>query len=436
MMKRQATCRGMARHPQDGAQPAPPMRGRWLRWVALLLLLTAQAQALEFDPLFKAQVLGGQYFFSGQKADLSANASVLAAPALRFGESFALLPVFGASYQGTKGVRDLVGAGTLLQEQMDYRASARAVWAPEGSPWRLKPAFGYKYELLKETRDERWGSGLFDHQRWSFGAEAEYFWRDPFSWRFGVDYYETQFPNYKSLESQAATAFQGQSLARELVGDHVLDHQNVAVNVSLDGPVHKRVTLEGSLGVTYRRFPRQHVVDSMGGLAKGLRQDVYTAARLAARMPAELNRDLRVLGALGLGFAYNSSDQNGYDASAVRYTPYFYNYGEWSLAPSLTFLAGPQGAGTRPMVLELSGSWWRRLYPYRTAQDAAGAYSNGALHTAGWSFGASLSYPMLRRLSLILDAALSRNSSNQDFEQFYRYNYSSANFLFGVRYEY
>jgi hypothetical protein len=142
------------------------------------------------------------------------------------------------------------------------------------------------------------------------------------------------------------------------------------------------------------------------------------------------------LGALGLGFSYNSSDQNGYDASAVRYTPYFYNYGEWSLTPSLTFLAGPQGPGTRPMVLELSGSWWRRRYPYRTAQDAAGAYSNGALHTAGWSFGAALSYPMLRRLSLILDAKVSRNSSNQDFEQFYRYNYSAANFLFGVRYEY
>ena len=43
---------------------------------------------------------------------------------------------------------------------------------------------------------------------------------------------------------------------------------------------------------------------------------------------------------------------------------------------------------------------------------------------------------MLRRLSLVLDAALSRNSSNQGFEQFYRYNYSVANYLFGVRYEY
>ncbi|OGS41016.1 MAG: hypothetical protein A3J82_04415 [Elusimicrobia bacterium RIFOXYA2_FULL_69_6] len=153
-------------------------------------------------------------------------------------------------------------------------------------------------------------------------------------------------------------------------------------------------------------------------------------------MPAELNRDLRVLGALELGFSYNSSDQNGYDASAARYTPWFYNYGEWSLKPSVTFLAGPQGPGTRPMALELSGSWQRRRYPYRTAQDAAGAYNGGPLRTDGWSLGVSLNYPMLRRLSLVLDAALSRNSSNQGFEQFYRYNYSVANYLFGVRYEY
>ncbi|MBI5239356.1 MAG: hypothetical protein HY926_02705 [Elusimicrobia bacterium] len=406
------------------------------RLLALAWILAAPAGAVEVDTLFKAQVLGGQYFFSGQKSDLAGNASVLAAPALKFGEEFALLPVAQASYQGAKRIVDLAGAGTLFQEQMDYRAAARAVWAPRDSPWRLKPSFTYKYELLKETKDEDWGGGLFDYQKWSFGTEAEYVWREPFSWRLGVDYYEVSFPNYTSLESQAALQFQGQSLARELVGDHVLDTQNVGVSLALDGPLHERVTWEGSAAVTYRRFPRQRVVDSVGGLTGDSRQDVYTAARLAARMPAELNRDLRVLGALELGFAYNASDQNSYDAAGVRYTPYYYNYGEWRLEPSLKFLAGPQGPGTRPMVLELTGSWWRRRYPYRTAQDAAGAYGNGGLHTAGWSVGANLSYPMLRRWSLVLDARLARTSSNQDFEQFYRYNYSSANYLFGVSYEY
>ena len=407
-----------------------------MRLLIALLLLAGPAAAVEVDPLYKAQVLGGQYFFAGDKAHLTGNASATAAPALKFSDEWALLPAAQASYQGTRQVVDLVGAGTLFQEQMDYRASARAVWSPEGSPWRLKPSFSYKYELLKETKDEHWGAGLFDYQKWCFGVEGEYLWREPFSWRFGVDYYETQFPNYSSLESQAALQFRGQSLARELVGDHVLDSRNVAMSAAVDGPVHERVTLEGSLGVTYRDFPRQRVVDSVGDLTGDARQDVYTSARLAARMPAELNRDLRVLGALELGFAYNSSSQNDYDAANVRYTPYYYNYGEWRLNPSLKFLAGPQGPGSRPMVLELAASWWRRRYPYRTAQDAAGVYNNGPLRSSGWTLGAALDYPMLRRWSLILDATVGRAAANQSFEQFYRYNYSVANYLFGVSYEY
>jgi hypothetical protein len=150
------------------------MRGRWFRWggqrfevlrailrqASILLLLAAPLSALEIDPLYKVQVLGGQYFFAGEKSDMTGNASVTAAPALKFDEAISVLPVVQASYQGTKQVQDLVGAGTLFQEQMDYRVSARAVWMPEGSPWRLKPSFGYKYELLKETKDESWGGEI------------------------------------------------------------------------------------------------------------------------------------------------------------------------------------------------------------------------------------------------------------------------------------
>jgi hypothetical protein len=401
-----------------------------------ILLLACSASAVEFDPLYKLQVLGGQYFFSGEQANLSGDALALAAPALKFNEAWAFLPAAQASYQGTKQVLDLVGAGTLFQQEMDYRGSARLIWSPEGSPWRIKPSFSYKYEFLKETKDEQWGSGLFDYQKWCFGMEAEYLWRDPYSWRFGVDYYETNFPNYSSLESQAALLFQGQSLARELVGNHVLDSQNVAASVAVDGPVQERVVMQGSLSVTYRNFSQQPVVDAVGDLSADSRKDVYTTAQWTARMPAELNRDLRLLGAIELGYSYNSSNQNDYDAANVYYTPYFYNYGEWRIGPSLKFLAGPQGPGSRPMVLDLSGAWSRRNYPYRTAQDATGVYDNGPLHTTGWTLDASLTYPMLRRWSLVLEAQYGRSTSNQSFEQFYRYNYWVADYLFGVSYEY
>ncbi|MFA6004286.1 MAG: hypothetical protein WC881_09480 [Elusimicrobiota bacterium] len=408
-----------------------------LFWAAASwLALAAPAAALEISPLYRLQVLGGQYFFAGDKASLSGNASGLAAPALKFDEAWALLPALQASYQGTKQVKDLTGAGTMFQEQMDYRASARLVWAPEGTRWRFKPAFSYKYELLKETKDESWGSGLFDYQKWSFGLETEYLWQEPFSWRFGVDYYEVAFPNYISLESQAARRFPGQSLARELAGDRVLDTQNLSVATAFDAPVHERLVLDSRLQATYQRYPKQRVVAASGELTAAARQDVLAAASLSARMPHELNRDLRLLGSLDLALAYNSSNQNDYDAANTRYSSFYYNYGELRIGPALRLQAGLQGPASRPVVLGVSGSWWQRRYPYRTAQDASGRYVYGGLRASGWMTQTSLEYPMAKRFSLTFEAQYGQAASNHKFEQFYRYNYTVANYLFGLTYEY
>ena len=159
------------------------------------------------SPIYGLQVLGGQYFFAGDKGALSGNISGVVAPAMKFNERWSLLPSLNSSYQGTKQVVDLVGAGTLVQEQMEHRAALKAVYSPEGSRWRFKPSASFKAQLLKETRGETWGKGLFDYRKWNAGFETEFMYHDPFSVRLGLDYYETSFHNYTSLESQAATAF-------------------------------------------------------------------------------------------------------------------------------------------------------------------------------------------------------------------------------------
>lgn len=397
----------------------------------LLLLLAAPAAAVEVSPLVGVQVLGGQYFFGRQKGALSGNASVVAAPALRFDDRWALLPSVRSSYQGTKSVVDLVGAGTLFQEQMDHRLGARAVYQPDGSRWRLKPSASFKYQLLRETKDESWGSGLFDYRKWSIGGEAEFLYLDPFGVRAAVDYFETSFPNYASLESRAAASLSG--MARELAGDRVLDSKNVGLAVSGELPARERLILEGGLSVVYSRFPEQKLVDDSGQLTGRSRQDALTSLSLGARMPGELNPDLRLLGSLDLSFSYLASDQNDYDARDARYLALYYNHGELRVAPGVKLLIGP---ARQPVVLGLSGSWTRRRYPHRPAQTADGIYGGEPLVTDTWLAAASLTYPMAKRFSLVFDWQLGRARSNQRFEQFYSYNYSVANYLFGFRYDY
>jgi hypothetical protein len=391
--------------------------------------------AMEVSPIYGLQLLGGQNFYTGQRGSLSGNASGIIAPAMKFNDNWSLLPSLNSSYQGTQQVLDVVGAGTLFQSQWDNRVAAKAVYTPTDSAWRIKPSASFKYELLQQTKDEQLGSGLYDYMKEDIGLDAEYVYREPFAVRFGVDYYQTHFPNYTSLESQAATQFQGQSLARELVGNYVLDTRNILVMAGIEGPVTERLIVEGTGLLMYQRFPNQHVVDSGGNLTSPLRDDIISSLGASVKMPAELNSDLRVLGTLDVAATYSGSNQNSFDATQTHYLPYYYNYGELRVGPNLKMLFGPPKDAT---VFTLGATYWYRKYPYRPTQDpSTGAYNSGtATKMNNWVVNTSLTYPMAPHFGLIFNVQFGRATSNQSFQQFYTYNYSSTNYLFGFTYDY
>ena len=168
---------------------------------AALALGVGRAGAAEYAPVLNATVLGGQYFYQGNNANVSGNVSVVAGAMVKTSERWSFLPTYAANYQGTKGVSDSVAAGSLFQQEMDHRASFTGIYSLEGSDWKLKPSASYKYEFLKQTRDESWGHGLFDYEKIGLGFEAENLYREPFSYRFGLDLFRISFSNFASLES-------------------------------------------------------------------------------------------------------------------------------------------------------------------------------------------------------------------------------------------
>lgn len=405
------------------------MRSSSLKLAALLgLLYAAPAWSVEVSPIYGLQIMGGQYFFGGERGSLSGNASAVVAPAVKLDDRWAILPSVNSSYQGTKQVVDLVGAGTLFQEQMDHRVSVRAVYTPEESLWRLKPSAYFKYQLLKETKDESWTSGLFDYRKMGLGFEAEYEYHEPFALRMTADYYKVSYPNYNSLESQAAAG-----LSRELAGGRVLDNDNAAFSISLDGPVGRRLIAEGTIYANYARFGEQHVVDPAGSLTAPTRGDITTSVSAGVKMPTELNSDLRLLPALNVGYTYNTSNQNSYDAQRTQWIPFYYNYGEWRLSPSLKALFGPVKS---PIVASLGYTYWKRVYPHRLNQDANGSYQTDNIRTNNWMISTSLNYPMAPHFSLLFNLQHGKSSSNQGYQQFYTYNYTATNYLFGFSYDY
>lgn len=401
--------------------------------LALAVLCAANASAVEFSPLYELQVLGGQNFYSGQKGNLSGNVNGTFAPAAKLSDRWALLPTFNSAYSGTQQVIDVVGGQTLFQMQWDNLASLKGIYTTASGAWRLKPAMSFKYELLKESNDEQLGKGLFDYRQWDIGGEAEWVYNDPFSVHAGIDYYRQHFPNYTSLESQAATSIGGQALARELIGDYVIDTDAVMVNAGFSTPLSERYILEFGALALVQTFPEQHVVDASDALTGDLRRDVATTLTGGLKMPRELNSDLRLLGSLDLSGTYNSSNQNSYDATQTRFIPYFYNYGEVKVSPALKLLVGP---AREPVVAGLSFAFWHRLYAYRPVQDAAGVYQGAHIYTNNWMLDASLRYPMSPQFALVGDVQYGQGASNQRFEQYFRYRYGVTNYWFGFSYKY
>ncbi len=409
------------------------MRGPVLAFV--LAAAPLAASAVEVQPLYVFQVLGGQLFFKNQRGSLTGNALGLVAPALRFGDRFTLLPSLSAEYKGTQQALQLANAGTLFHEQWDNRAGLKAIFSPGGpdGPWRVKPGGGISYQFLKETKDERWLRGLFDYYRWTSGVEVEYVYHDPHSVRMGADYFETRFPRYTSLESELALGQPSQALARELVGNRVLDTRGAAATLAGDGPISDRVFIEGGASALYQDFYNQFVVDDAGQLRMETREDVTTTLSVGLRFPAQVNPEIRFLSAVDFGVGYNTSNQNSFDAQRVQFMPFYYNYGQVQGGPTFKILIGPD---TSPIAIGASATWWYRRYPYRPHQNESGTYLNESVKTNSYAGSLNLDYPMAKHLSLIIGFQYGGQESNQKFEQFYSYNYTVKNYLFGFRYEY
>lgn len=401
--------------------------------LAALLGAAVPAGAAEVETIARAQLLGGQHFVGSERGALAGNFSMLVAPAVRYNSRWAFLPTFTSAYQGTRRVVDLLGAGTLFQEQMDHRVSLKAVHSPDGSLWRWKAGAGYRMELLKETKDERWMRGLFDYQSLELGAEAEYVYREPYSLRLTYDYAYTFFPNYRSLESQVSSDFTGQPLSRELAGDRVLDTYANMLGASFDLPFGDASSAEFALRETQTLYPRQPIVEESGLLSADKRADYRTDLTAGLRSPVELGVDLRAVLSANLSAASLISNQNSYDARRTRFLSQYYNYLQLGVGGSVRFDWGDE---RQPVSAALSLALSRRTYPHRSVQDAAGSYQGDTLRQNTWSLGADLRYPMAPHFALLFELEHGRTTSNYGYAQFYRYDYAATDYLFGLQYEY
>jgi len=403
------------------------------------LLWAASARAVEVTPLYGVSFLGGQYFFSSAKSNLNANVKASVAPALKFTSrpNWTVIPLYNGNFRGTKDVTDPVGSSTLFQQGMDHRLAFTGIRQAEGSNWKLKPSVSYKREFLKETRDETWANGLFDYWTTAVGFEAENVYKDPFSYRLGYDFFITRFPNYRSLESQSGVDPSGQPLGRERAGVNTLDTMNhqLSAAVTLPFPASDpKMSVSASYRILYQDYRDQPLIDLGGQPTTNGRQDFSNSLGFAVGIP-KMYRQGRLRAGYGfsLGFTHNGSNQNTFDAGQTRFMADSYSYYSLSAGPNMSLSWGDK---KQPTTASLGLKWSRTKYAGRLAQSGSGAYLNERQSTNRFLVSVGYAYPVAPNFHLTAQTNILRQESNQKFEQSYRYNYTTANYLLGFSYDY
>lgn len=402
------------------------MRARGAILVALANMAASSLTAADVTTVADLRFLGGQDFFKGTASAVGGNLNATVTPAVAFNDQWSLVPTWQAEYRGTRDVQELAGGGTLFQDSTRHSLTAKAVYAVGG--WKYKAAGGAAAEWLRETKDENWGSGLFDNRKYSGGVETEFDASKTMGARLAYDYYELTFPHYKSLETAADP-----SLARELAGTRTLDSGNHLFTFSLWSPFPGDGRAELGAYYNLRSFNDQNVLDNEGQFTGTGRADkTLTASAALDSRPYSLGESLRGAASLGVAYQMNSSNQNHFDAVNAVFIPSYYNYSQWSLRPGVSVALG----GEKPWVVSAEMDYTRRGYSERLAQDSVGNYLPAKTKVTETTATLGVAYPWSRNLKIRAAGNLAWSDSNMKYEQLFRYNYKIANYMVGFSYEY
>lgn len=391
-------------------------------------LVSPALAEVQWAPYLNLEAYGGQSIFSGDSVD-GFNGNLVFVPGLRMGESFSLLPSLAVGYRQTRDVQELAGGGFLTQEQQTRSGTLKGIYVMAPG-WKAKAYGGYRQELVKETSDEKWGDGLFDYNKTSFGLEVE---REGTRWRslrIGADYYTTAFPNFQSLASKQF----GLEISSAInSGKDVLDFNALDGSLAADLSLGQKSLLSSYVLASNRDFSDQKIVKRDGTYSNDTRKDLFLFASLGYRrqLPTVslFNLGVESLAGLDLSYAALDSDQNNYDASRTKFNENYYDYGELSVGPRLNLRFKEK------LSLGLAYQFSTRDYADRPVQAGDGTYKTDAISTDVTTFRASLGYPIVKGLSLQLIGAWQNSDSNMEYETVYRYNFSSSNYFLGLSYQ-
>lgn len=380
---------------------------------------------VEFQPVARLTLLGGQFFFEGEQTSFSGNGDWLVAPAVKFNDSWSLIPTVNGKYRRVREVQELVGGGFLTRETLENTAIVKGIYNA-GERWKLKAKTTYKNQLLVESEDEKLGKGLYDNNKYSVGFEAERAGSRLKSLRFGVEPYAVRYLRYASLAS-------GSQFGSEInSGANTLDFNAYDASVSADFALFEGTLLSAANLASYRPFTEQKRVTTSGLYTAEDRVDIYnqTSVGIYQVLPNWLGENFQLMAGIETSYSFLDSNQHNYDASRTKFNEHYYDYYEYHAAPRLAARL------FKKLDLGLSYDFGQRQYNQRPTQSSDGTYQSDKLRMNTHSLSYSAKYPLLLGISVVAQGVYRQSTSNMAYERTYRYNYIAQHYFAGLSWEY
>ncbi|NLI10970.1 MAG: hypothetical protein GX447_09495 [Elusimicrobia bacterium] len=387
------------------------------------LILSFSFASMKYNPVGELSVYGGKYYLDGDSSSADLKLDAFFSPSLILDEKNEIYPVYMGYYNGTQDVQELAGGGVLTRQRQEHTVSLKYLRINDFD--KIKPRISYSKSLVKETKDEKWGKGLFDYDTLAMGVEFEQE-RPKGTFTQSYDYFSVRYPNYSSLISSAETAIDTTTYSElsKNAGENTMNNDSHRLAFSYTWFPEKSV-MKVLANFTYRTYSDQSIVNEIGGFKTEKRKDMIAGGGFRWEKPSK-NLPL----SFDIYLDRQFSNQNSYDASRTKYIEDFYGYAQVSAGPRADFFF--KNGSSFGYALN-----WRKIYySGRLAQDAAGNYKNDKINQEFWLNSLYFRYPLGKKIFAKISYSYQTSSSNMRYEAGYRYNYSASSLLAGLQWEF
>ena len=351
------------------------------------------------------------------------------APALKLTPQDYFIPLYSGLYKKQRQIINEEEGGRLYTTTMSHNLSCmhKHLYS-ELLTQRLTGFVSLNYN--RETSDESFGDGLYDYR--DYGVNLDYQYNlvktetDTGTILFGSKYYFRKYPNFKSLIS----------MTRDDVPEK--DEKDQKVWGTITRYTHKfadKLVLAISYDFLFKRFADKHTVELNGILEDKKREDKVHYFKLDLDYRAGERFILGLDGEIEL----NNSNQNYYDTREAGigddvFVPHYFNYNRYEIRPSLTYLLPLEE--NRNIAFKIAYAYTARDYSNRNVKDAQGAYKSNLQEDRIHAGSFNVNYPINEKLSFLFNVDYTHNTSNMEYEQYYRYDYDIYNILSGLSYKF